>query len=339
MLSCDFNVIECPVPPTDTAVRKYLKEALGIEPAVHAWPGAGRLPYFLQDAFDVRELNLYGRSLVLAIDRKRTGKTSLSGVRVQLAKLRELAGCPAVYATGELASYERKRLIEQKVPFIVPGNQLYLPDLAIDLREHFREARGPRAAALGPAAQAMLIKILLRRPWNPDWQPAEVITQLGYTPMTGTRAVRELTLARIAVLHTEGRTRWLRMERGAAETWAYAKPMLRSPVKRHFWADPMPTSGRLAGLSALARYSMLGAPAIPTFAVDPGEWKKLSQEKMERHSEPQTGLCEWQLWHYATSLDPDRGTVDPLSLSLSFQGSLDERVQQALVALEEEFPW
>jgi hypothetical protein len=31
-----------------------------------------------------------------------------------------------------LASYERKRLIEQNVPFIVPGNQLYLPDLGID---------------------------------------------------------------------------------------------------------------------------------------------------------------------------------------------------------------
>ena len=37
-----------------------------------------------------------------------------------------------------MASYERKRLIEQKVPSIVPGNQLYLPDLGLDLREYFR---------------------------------------------------------------------------------------------------------------------------------------------------------------------------------------------------------
>ena len=44
-----------------------------------------------------------------------------------------------VYVTGALASYERKRLIEQKVPFMVPGNQLYLPDLGIDLREYFRQ--------------------------------------------------------------------------------------------------------------------------------------------------------------------------------------------------------
>jgi hypothetical protein len=30
-------------------------------------------------------------------------------------------------------------LIEQKVSFIVPGNQLYLPDLGLDLREYFRQ--------------------------------------------------------------------------------------------------------------------------------------------------------------------------------------------------------
>ncbi len=29
--------------------------------------------------------------------------------------------------------------IAQKVPFIVPGNQLYLPDLGLDLREYFRQ--------------------------------------------------------------------------------------------------------------------------------------------------------------------------------------------------------
>ncbi|MCK7468892.1 MAG: hypothetical protein MZU91_12730 [Desulfosudis oleivorans] len=57
----------------------------------------------------------------------------------RLDKLRQLAGMPVVYVTRTLASYERKRLIEQKVPFLVPGNQLYLPDLGIDLREYFRK--------------------------------------------------------------------------------------------------------------------------------------------------------------------------------------------------------
>jgi len=40
-----------------------------------------------------------------------------------------------VYVRTRMTAFNRKRLIEQKVPFIVPGNQMYLPTLAIDLRE------------------------------------------------------------------------------------------------------------------------------------------------------------------------------------------------------------
>ena len=42
----------------DAAVHAYLHEILGIAPRVRAWPAAGKLPYFLQEAFQVRELML-----------------------------------------------------------------------------------------------------------------------------------------------------------------------------------------------------------------------------------------------------------------------------------------
>jgi len=100
-----------------------------------------------------------------------------------------------VYVTDALASYERRRLIEQKVPFLVPSNQLYLPNLGIDLREYFRKPPTAPETALSPATQAMLIAVLLRKPWCPEWQPAEVLGSLGYTPMTLSRAVKELTAA------------------------------------------------------------------------------------------------------------------------------------------------
>jgi hypothetical protein len=154
-----------------------------------AWPDAGKLPYFLQDAFEVRELKLLDRQILLAID-KRPDKPGLANVRGQMNKLRQLAGMPVVYVTGTLASYERKRLIEQKVPFLVPGNQLYLPDLGIDLREYFRKPPTAPNPALSPATQAMLITVLLRKPWHSEWQPAEVVSELGYTAMTLSRASR-----------------------------------------------------------------------------------------------------------------------------------------------------
>jgi DNA-binding transcriptional ArsR family regulator len=226
--------------------------------------GRGRVPAscltFCRTAFEVRELKLLDRQILLAID-KRPERQGLANVRGQMDKLRQLAGMPVVYVTGTLASYERKRLIEQKVPFLVPGNQLYLPDLGIDLREYFRKPPAAPDTALSPATQAMLIAVLLRRPWRTEWQPAEVVSELGYTPMTLSRAVKELTAAGIATLRTEGRVRWLHTERTAAETWERARAHAAQPVKRRFWALPLPRRGRvtlrLAGLSALARFSML----------------------------------------------------------------------------------
>lgn len=329
-------------PADDAAVHAYLHETLGIAPRVRAWPAAGKLPYFLQEAFQVRELMLLDRQILLAID-QRADRRRLANVRGQLDKLRQLVGMPVVYVTRTLASYERKRLIEQKVPFLVPGNQLYLPDLGIDLREYFRKPPAAPDAALSPATQAMLIAVLLRRPWRAEWQPAEVVGELGYTAMTLSRAVKELTAAGIATLRTEGRVRWLHTERTAAETWEHARPMLRSPVKLRAWVLPpqktRPRPLRLAGLSALARFSMLTEPQWPTYAVAQAEWKAATQAGFETLPEPLPGACEWELWHYSPALVRDGDTVDPLSLTLSLQGNQDERVQLALDELKGRFPW
>ena len=326
----------------DAAVHAYLHETLGIAPKVRAWAGAGKLPYFLQEAFAIRELKLLDRQILLAID-QRADRPTLANVRAQIDKLRQLAGMPVVYVTRTLASYERKRLIEQKVPFLVPGNQLYLPDLGIDLREYFRKPTAAAQTTLSPATQAMLIAVLLRRPWRAEWQPAEVVGELGYTPMTLSRAVKELTAAGIATLRTEGRARWLHAERTAAQIWEHARPLLRSPVKRRVWvllpAKSKPRPLRLAGLSALARFSMLTEPQWPTYAVGQAEWKAATQVGFETLPEPIPGACEWEIWHYSPALVRDGDTVDPLSLTLSLQGNQDERVQLALDELKGHFPW
>jgi hypothetical protein len=170
-----------------------------------------------------------------------------------------------------------------------------------------------------------------------------MVGELGYTAMTLSRAVKELTAAGLATLRIEGRARWLHTERTAAETWERAKPMLRSPVKRRVWVLPptksKPRPLRLAGLSALARFSMLSEPQWPTYAVAQAEWKAATLAGFETLPEPLPGACEWELWHYSPALVRDSDTVDPLSLTLSLQGNQDERVQLALDELKGRFPW
>jgi len=320
----------------DTAIQRYLHDSLGLTVEVRPWLDAAKLPYFLQEAFETRELTLLGHSVLLA-NHRRARKGGLAEVRAQLDKLRAVAKLPVIYVTDALASYERKRLVEQQVPFLVPGNQLYLPDLGIDLREYFRQALQAPAIALSPATQALLIAALLHKPWRADWEPAEIVANLGYTSMTLSRAIRELTAAGFVTLTRRGRDRHLHTDLGPQEVWELAKPMLRSPVKRTSWVWPtpkwMPPRVRVAGMSALARLSLLAEPPIPVYAVSAAQWKVATQAGIKLLMEPAEGCCEWQMWNYSPELLPDSRTVDPLSLTLSLQHETDERVQLALEEL------
>lgn len=329
--------------PSLTSIERYIRETLAVESLdAKAWERVNELPYFLRDTFDFTRIVLLGKPVVLAISREQ-GIEPLSDIRIKLDKIRSLTGLRAVYVTNALASYQRRRLIEQKVPFIVPGNQLYLPDLGLDLREYFRQRAPSAEAALSPSAQAILINALLSQPWQSDWQPSTIAVALGYTPMTLSRAVKELTAAGLATAYTVGRSRWLRMEIPPNQVWEHARPMLRTPVKRtvfvanhsRFANNPH----RLAGLSALAHYSMLSEPKCPVYALTAADWKAATDAGVSELPGPEPGAQEWQLWNYNPALVPDVNTVDPLSLILSLQNSTDERIQLGLDELKGRLPW
>lgn len=329
------------MPNLAASTQIYLHETLGVSTSGYEpWANQESLPYFLRDAFEFRQLDLLGHTVLLALERN-AEKPSIGDIRVRLDKVRSMAGQPAIYVTEALASYERKRLIEQKVPFIVPGNQLYLPDLGIDLREYFRQRPGSAEASLSPSAQAMLITALLRPHWKAEWHPAETAAILGYTSMTLSRAVRELTAAGLAHAHKAGRSQYLSMAYSPRETWERAIPLLRNPVQRSVWTSTQTRPElpvRIAGLSALARLSMLTEPRLPVFAVSRAAWQAAKASIVEL-PEAMPGTCEWQLWNYTPALQPDSATVDPLSLMLSLRDSTDERVQSAMDALKARLPW
>src|SRR5436190_285935 len=80
--------------------------------------------------------------------------------------LRETLHDRVVFAAASVTAHNRSRLIGQRIGFIVPGNQLYIPELAMDLREHFRASKSRHADGLSPAAQAVLFHHILHLDLN-----------------------------------------------------------------------------------------------------------------------------------------------------------------------------
>jgi hypothetical protein len=254
-----------------------------------------------------------------------------------MERLAHAGRMPVIYVTRALASYERRRLIEQKVPFLVPGNQFYLPDLGIDLREYFRQVRSGPVVRVSPATQAMLIFCLLRGPWQGEWQLSDAAGALGYSAMSVSRAVREMTDAGIGAMASGRGLRWFHAASTQEAAWEQAKPLLRSPVKRRVWVRPqskMVARWKIAGLSALAQISTLAEPPQRTYAVSSRFWKLAEERGVEQFPEPRPDAVELEIWSYDPGLASESETVDPLSLLLSLRDNSDASVQRALRTLD-----
>jgi hypothetical protein len=319
-------------------LERYLRDALSIDVTAAPWPYADRLPHFLKERYAFARVRMLETPCLLVIDSNRA-EESPAVVRKHLDLIRARQEGEVIYVRPQVTAYNRKRLIEQKVPFIVPGNQMYLPMLAVDLREHFRRTRSV-LSAFSPATQAVVIYALLNDV-KEELIPLEMARRLGYTPMTMTRAFDELETANLGLATVRGRERCLRFPDTRKETWAKAQPFLRSPMnKRLFVRQGAPLPGIRAGLTALAQYSMLSPPAYATMAVSREQWK----EYHDRHKTIQVPAAdpdglEIQVWSYPPALFAQKDVADPLSLYLSLKDDTDERTQGSLDEMMRKFGW
>jgi len=232
-------------------------------------------------------------------------------------------------------------LIEQKVPFVVPGNQMYLPMLGIDLREHFRQIRSDAPSKLSPSTQAVVLHALLHGAGN-GYTPSRLANQLGYTVMTLTRAFNELASLCLGEVVTEGRERVLRFREERRDLWERSREFMRSPVKRRVNIRPPGGhwEGVPAGLTALAHFTLLAPPGNPVYAVSVQDWKSMKLlGAVEELEMPEPQSYETEIWNYAPLLFVENEVVDRCSLYLSMQGSTDERVEAALEEMMEKVKW
>lgn len=321
----------------------YLQD-LGFPATELSGYGGAPVPYHLLDSFELAELRLDGRPVTLATDHD--AHRPPADIERLMSRLGTLVGATVVYVTKSLTSYERKRLIERRVPFLVPGNQLYLPPLGIDLRETFPSTH--QRHQLSPSAQAILIAILEHPAWSRSLTATDIAAKLEYSTMTASRAARDLAAAGLARLEKVSRGHLIILTRSPKQTWDLALPLLRSPVQRTVFAkmfayQPPTGLGAIvsAGITELARRTMLAEDGPAVFACSRESWngwKKWVEVVPHRDS----NTDDVQIWSYPPTLKDDLENrramtrIDPFSLYLSLRDNNEPRVQAALEDLMEQ---
>jgi len=319
--------------------EKYLFENLGVSIAVEKWQKEKSLPLFLRDLYRFYECQLLHESC-LVVEARDEEEITPATIRKHIQQIEDMWRHEIIYLHPSISSYNRKRLIEHKISFVVPGNQMYLPLLGIDLREHIKGMRSVKKK-ISPSTQAVLLFVLYNWP-REGLTPSRLAQLVNYTPMTLTRAFDEIETTGLGNVEMERRERVLRFDVDRKLLWEKSLDLLRSPVRKRVKVSvPHNTLPLLlAGESALSRHSMLSQPSHPTYAVSAQEWQvlQLNKEVTElKIHEP--GSMEIEIWKYDPELFAREGVVDPLSLYLSLKDTKDERVEMALDTLLEKFQW
>lgn len=316
------------------SIKQYLDETLRANIEVSSWKNQNSLPFFLITHYHFYQVSLIGEIGLLMISK---GQSNTPGmIRKHWNQIQKYWDGPIIYVQSALSSHNRKRLIEQHIPFIIPGNQMYLPYMGIDLREYFRKTHSKQNKAFSPGTQAVVIYALLCKT-NEKFTPSVLADKLDYTRMTMTRAFQELQAAGVGEFNQEGRERyWTFSDKHTL--WGQAKPFLSNPIKKRTWLK-IHSFKTSAGLSALSHFSQLAPPQIPVFAIGLKQWGNLKNSGIKELQTADEASLELEIWNYNPGLFAKDGFVDPLSLYFSLEASEDERVESALEEMMEKVEW
>jgi hypothetical protein len=321
-------------------LKQYLFETLGIKINFKSWDGQKELPIYLTNSFDFREGLILSQPCLFMFNFDTINPTP-SNIRKFWEKISNQFSGTTIYIQQSITAYDRSRLIRQKIPFIVPGKQMYIPTIGIELREHFQTLHTDQKQHLSPAAQTVVIYALIEK-MGERANPTNLAKTLGYTSMTISRAFDELSSAKIGVTYKVGKERWWSPSCTKHELWQQAKPKMRSPIQQYTWIHKKPRSMKStfpAGLSALSHYSSLTPPTTPIYAIHHPMWINWKRRGVKQSLYEHGALFELEVWYYNPALLSDDNIVDPFSLYLSLEKTDDERVEIALEEMMRGIKW
>ena len=318
-------------------IERYLSETLHGDVRIAMLACPPRLPAFLK-MYNFYEIWITGiRCVVIAAE---AGMVTPAQVAKHVDLVRTLLQDDVViFATAALSAYNRSRLIAHGVAFIVPGNQLYIPELAADLRGHFRKPKKKMTDRLSPAAQAVLFHYILRINEHAE-RPSELAKTLHYSAMSIGRAFDDLIACGLARADKEGKERHISFQLNRRALFEKALPLLRTPVRAiKYLQNRSVVSLKWGGESALSKLTDLSSPRLEVFAVAARQWKAWLRENNLVEVEEDRADFIIETWSYDAEGLSTTSTVDPLSLYVQFRDHPDERLAIAADALLERISW
>ena len=254
-------------------------------------------------------------------------------------KISASLGLPVVYLLPSAPAYQRQRLIDREVYFVVSEKYAHLPMLVANERVRHKKA----AKALSPVAQYILLYHLQVESLE-GLSANDVKGKLPYSYASitlGMTCLEDLGLCeRIA---DGSKRKVLHFHRKGIELWEQAGSVFVSPVEQKVYCDGLDTQEAypVCGINALAYYTHLNPDPERIVMMIASQFRSLAVAKAIQNPNEYDGNIVIEVWRYPP-VTGSRETplwVDKLSLALSLRDDTDARVEGEVEQLINRMEW
>ena len=262
------------------------------------------LPIVIKSNYDCYSTAIMGIDICLCFAKDEKSITP-SKIQLHLQMLEQHVGKPCIIVLEDIPSYNIKRLIDQRVNFIIIGKQMFVPSLMLDLRKMPAKDKDIKDQ-IPPLAQCMILYVLQIGYLTETI--SELTEQFGVSYSTANRAVRWLQSK--GFIFTGRANKNIQFLFLGYELWDKALPHLISPIEKTIKTNSRPANALLSSCSVFS-------DDMKTCAIYKDGSKNI----------PETinGDYTIEVWKYNPMiLSNDKKHVDYLSLYLSLKDNTDE---------------
>lgn len=318
----------------------YLGKIIGLkcEMQQSAAPYLKSLPVYLKNSFSFTLLEIEG---VDYLGIEPLGDTKGSVLISSTKRLKELTRISTLVILPQIDTNLRRTLISNKIDFVVPEKQIYLPSLCMYLNERGLGISTANKDLLSPSSQALLLYHLQVQSLE-KLTLKEIAPLLDYSAKTISVITSELIKTAICELESQGRSKLLHFAQSGKKLWETVAPLLESPIASIYYINELPNElkevAKMSFDSALSQYTFLADTKQQAVAIS--KRNSLISHLLDiGELHPTEGSIRVELWKYNPALLSDSPFVDKLSLALCYKGNDDERVNKELNQLIDNMEW
>lgn len=291
-----------------------------------------KMPIYLSKGYSYKLITLFNEQfLLMHSESNNTEMISMIQHKLRVKNTLNI-DYPIILVFDNLNTYQRKKLINEKISFVVPGRMIFIFEIGTVFRtrqqsNYFNNVTNNDLVHMSPATQGLFLYLMTTNDFNSSME--KIAKKLNITKMSVSRGYNELY--KLGLIEKKPYNNSIRyyFKKKTIDIWEEAKEYLDNPVYKTFKMYRKTIERKsdlftISGESALSKYTMISEPSTPVYGITKKKFKHLSLEEDELYIYDQNPVI-LQIFDYC--LPTIKNVLHPLSIYLLFKHDSDPRIR------------